>query len=187
MPQHKQLTDRVAIAGALGEADFAAVKAAGFATVVNFRPDGESRNQLASDDAREAAQSAGLAYHHVPTTKFEVLTDDVLNSAAPVLAGDAGPVLAYCASGQRAAIVWAAITARATPVDDVLATLKRAGLELDFLRDELEAQADRVRLAALSASEPTTQEQREPAIEPVSRLNRDHRQTGARRANSAAA
>ncbi len=187
MPQHKQLTDRVAVAGALGEADFAAVKAAGFATVVNFRPDGESRTQLPSEDAQAAAEAAGLIYHHVPTTKFEVLTDEVLDRAAPVLIGGAGPVLAYCASGQRAAIVWAAITSRTTPVDDVLAALKQAGLELDFLRDELETQADRVRLAALSTGEPASSEQLDTEPETVTRLNRDRRTNGARRANSAAA
>lgn len=54
-----------------------------------------------------------------------------------------GPILAHCKSGLRCAIVWAAAAARSTPVDDVLATLEQAGQDLDFLRDELDAQADR--------------------------------------------
>jgi hypothetical protein len=54
-------------------------------------------------------------------------------------------VLAHCKSGLRSAIVWAAASARSQPVDCVLAALAAAGFELDFLRDDLEQQADRKR------------------------------------------
>ena len=38
--------------------------------------------------------------------------------------------------------MWAAAKARSIPVDDVLVALEKAGQDLAFLRDELDAQAD---------------------------------------------
>ena len=54
-----------------------------------------------------------------------------------------GPVLAHCTSGIRSAIVWAAQAVRTEPVDKVLTALATAGFELNFLRDDLEREADR--------------------------------------------
>ncbi len=132
------------VSGSLTEADFQAVARAGFATVINFRPDNETPGQLESQDAAKAARAAGLSYFHIPVAKFNVFADAVVSDTARVFEEAHGPVLGYCASGQRAAIVWAAARARITPVDDVLAALKAAGFELSFLRDDLEAQAGRV-------------------------------------------
>jgi hypothetical protein len=56
-----------------------------------------------------------------------------------------GPSLAQCASGLRSAIAWAAASARTQDVDCVLKALEKAGFDLEFLRDDLEAQADRAR------------------------------------------
>lgn len=139
----KSLTPSFAVSPALGREDFAAVRALGFATVINFRPDNESAEQISDMDARRAAEAAGLAYVQIPVSKFDVFAEDVVKQTAAALLSAPTPILAYCASGQRAAMVWAAAAARAKPVDTVLKALKSAGLDFGFLRDDLEAQAGR--------------------------------------------
>jgi uncharacterized protein (TIGR01244 family) len=134
----------MSVSGWLNATDFEGVRALGFDKVVNFRPDNEARSQIASAEAQAAAEGAGLQYVHIPVTKHDLFTDDVVAKAVVEFGGD-GRVLGYCASGQRAAIVWAAATARSVPADEVLSLLHDAGFDLGFIRDDLEAQSDRAR------------------------------------------
>lgn len=138
------LDDRVSVAGALTADDIAAAAKSGFRTIVNLRPDGEAPSQTNSDDAREAALEHGLRYVFIPATRQDVFSDRVV-SAAHTAFGDAdAPILAHCAAGQRAAIVWAATEARrGRGVDDILAALKSSGFNLPSIRDDLEGQAYR--------------------------------------------
>lgn len=139
------LTPRFAVTAALGEPDFERLAALGFKAIVSNLPDGEFEGQLTAKRAAALAWRAGLKFRHVPATKHDVLTDDVVEGLAEALSHLDGPVLAHCRLGTRSAIIWAAASARSQPVDCVLETLRKAGLDLDFLRDDLEAQADRRR------------------------------------------
>ncbi|MGD9669965.1 MAG: TIGR01244 family sulfur transferase [Hyphomicrobiaceae bacterium] len=137
------LTPHFAITGDLAPADFAAAASLGFKAILNNRPDGEEENQLSGAAEAEFAWQAGLKYRFLPLDKHELFTDPVVEGMINAMGELDGPILAHCKSGLRSAIVWAAASARSIPVDDVLAALDRAGQELDFLRDELDAQADR--------------------------------------------
>lgn len=132
-----------AVTGELSADDFARIAALGFRSIINNRPDREAPDQLGS--AREAAlaRSAGLDYAFVPASKLELFSDVVVEPMQQALAALPAPILAHCKSGQRSAIAWAAASARSAPVDVVLAQLTAAGFDLDFLRDDLDAQADR--------------------------------------------
>ncbi len=153
MVAFKHISPRVSVAGALALRDLNAAAQFGFRTIINFRPDGESPNQMPSAVAREATERLGLAYFHVPAPQCEVFTDGVVNAAQSAFQSAQAPVLALCASGQRAAIVWAAAEARnQAPVADILSTLTVAGFDFAFLRDDLDAQADRSRWAQPAAS-----------------------------------
>jgi uncharacterized protein (TIGR01244 family) len=145
MPHVVHITDDFAVARALGAEDFAEIAAQGFRTVLNFLPDGETKSQLSSDDARHHCEKIGMAYAHVPAQKYSLFTDGVVTPARQAMAALQGPVLAYCSSGQRAAIVWAAVNAQSMPVDTVLGTLTKAGFDFGYIRDDLEQQADRPR------------------------------------------
>ncbi|MGQ0456724.1 MAG: TIGR01244 family sulfur transferase [Hyphomicrobium sp.] len=146
MPPVKAINARVSVAGALTLHDLAHAAHSGFRTIVNFRPDGEGSTQVASAAARIEAARLGLNYVFIPATKHELFTDDVIAAAQAAFSATEGPVLAHCAGGQRAAIVWAATEARnQRPVDDILADLSAAGFDFAFLRDDLDAQADRPR------------------------------------------
>jgi uncharacterized protein (TIGR01244 family) len=137
------LTPGFAITGELAPADFAAAAARGFKAILNNRPDSEDDDQLTSTAEAELAWQSGLKYRFLPLEKHDLFTDPVVEGMIKAIGELEGPILAHCKSGLRCAIVWAAAAARSTPVDVVLATLEQAGQDLDFLRDELDAQADR--------------------------------------------
>jgi uncharacterized protein (TIGR01244 family) len=134
------LTPDFAVTSQLEPADFAEAAQKGFKHIVNNRPDGEEDGQLANSAAAAHARRHRLQYHHIPAGKLDLFSDPVVNATENALAGAQGPVLAYCKSGTRSAIIWAAATARGLPADDVLRLLESAGFEFDFLRDDLEEQ-----------------------------------------------
>lgn len=148
----RYLSPDFAVSDWLAPEDFARVRALGFERVINFRPDGEAAGQHASVDAASAAGASGLDYVHLPTTKFELFAPATLEGAAKALA-NGRRTLGYCASGTRAAIIWAANAARTSSVDDVLAAVECAGFALAFIRDDLEASADRRRWTAINKTE----------------------------------
>lgn len=152
MPDIVFITPEFAVTSALAPADFATLKAAGFASVISNRPDGEEEAQLSAKREAALAWQAGLRFAHVPAPKTDIFTDGVVEPMADALRSLPGPVVAHCKSGLRSAIAWAAASARSQPVDCVLAALTAAGFELDFLRDDLEMQADRKRWLGSSAA-----------------------------------
>lgn len=137
------LTPDFAITGDLAPADFAEAARLGFKAILNNRPDNEETDQLNNTAEAELSWQAGLKYRFLPLDKHELFTDPIVEGMIRATGELGGPILAHCKSGLRCAIVWAAARARSVPVDDVLATLEKAGQDLDFLRDELDAQADR--------------------------------------------
>ncbi len=139
------LTPRFAVTSALTEADFVEARALGFKAILSNRPDGEEATQLTARQEAVLAWRAGLQFRHVPAGKLDLFTDATIESMADALVGLEGPVLAHCKSGVRSAIVWAAASARSQTVDCVMDTLHAAKFDLDFIRDDLETQADRKR------------------------------------------
>ncbi|MGD9783622.1 MAG: TIGR01244 family sulfur transferase [Hyphomicrobiaceae bacterium] len=155
------ITPEFAVTGALGPDDFAEIAGRGFRAIINNRPEGEEEGQLSAQAAAPLAWRHGLVYRHIPAGKLDLFTDAVVGATEDALANLEGPVLAHCKSGLRSAIVWAAARARHIPVDDILAALEGAEFDLDFLRDDLEQQADRARWmpAATAAAEAQTRAQ----------------------------
>jgi len=137
------ITPEFAVSHWIGPAELAAAAKAGFRTVINNRPDGEEAGQQPTEEAAAEAARLGLVYRHIPTTMQTVFTDPVVGAMADSLEHDPGPILAYCKSGTRSAIAWAAASAHARPVDEIMAELRAAGLKLAHLRDDLDSQADR--------------------------------------------
>jgi uncharacterized protein (TIGR01244 family) len=142
------ITKDFAVAPQLAEEDFAELRAKGFAAIISNRPDTEDGVSLPARKAATLAWRAGIKFRHVPTRMDEVLDDEIVSGFEAALREADGPVLAYCKSGTRAAILWALVAARQRPVDCVLAALIEAGYDLHFLRDDLEAQAARPKLEA---------------------------------------
>ena len=145
MPKITPLTPAFAVADALTPDDFAALSAQGFKSVISVRPDGEAPDQLTGRQEAALAWRHGLTFRHVPAGKLDLFSDPIVEGMEEALRKPEGPVLAHCQSGSRAAIVWAAASARSQTVDCVIDTLTNAGFDLEFIRDDLDAQADRRR------------------------------------------
>jgi sulfide:quinone oxidoreductase len=139
------ITPNFAVTSALAPQDFAAAAELGFRSILSNRPDGEEAGQMTGREEAVHAWRAGLKFAQVPAPKLDIFTDAVVESMEEAIGRLDGPILAHCKSGLRSAIAWAAASARSQPVDCVLAALTAAGFELNFLRDDLEAQSDRKR------------------------------------------
>ena len=137
------LTPNFAVTGGLQREDIAEVAAAGFKSILSNLPDGESSKYPTTTEEAELARRAGLGFRYVPTTKADVFSDRVVEDATAALNELEGPVLAHCASGLRSAFVWAAAAARSQPADCVITVLKKAGYDLEAVREELEEQRAR--------------------------------------------
>src|SRR3954468_11201970 len=110
-PPLAALAPGVSATGKLDRADIEALAEAGIRTIVNNRPDGEDPGQLPADEARQAAEAHGIAYHHIPVTAATLTHADV-NAFAAVLASAPQPVVIHCRSGTRSTLLWALVRLR---------------------------------------------------------------------------
>jgi len=128
----KRINDHVTVSPQISLDDIAAIKAAGFTTIVNNRPDGESPDQPDSETMRAAVEQAGLTYHFIPLGRDGVNPDMVAAEKA-ALEGSAGPVLCFCRSGTRSTTLWALSQAGEAPADEIVDSAAHAGYDLSHL------------------------------------------------------
>jgi uncharacterized protein (TIGR01244 family) len=136
----RRLTDAYAVSPQIDPTDMAAIRAAGFTTIIDNRPDGEIPPPLHTEAMRAAAQAAGLDFIVNPVIGGAMTMDNVTAQGAAIAAA-AGPVLAYCASGNRSSQVWALSMAGRMPADDLIGLPARHGYQLEGLRPQIEALA----------------------------------------------
>ena len=144
-----RITPDFAIGAQPSPGDFAEIRAAGFASILNARPDDEDGTYLISTEAKESAHSEGLAYIHSPSENHTLFETDVIDQFERALTHIPSPIFAHCKSGTRTAILWALVAVRHREVDDVIATLREAGQELEFLEDELRETSGEARRSTL--------------------------------------
>ena len=135
-----QITPAYFVAPQLQPSDLAEVAAAGFKCVICNRPDQEVSPAIQAEVMEEEAQRAGLKFVRLPLT-HQTMTPGNVTKQMELIASTAGPVLAYCASGTRSTVIWALGQTGKMAVDDILATARAAGYDLQSLRPALEAQA----------------------------------------------
>lgn len=136
----RPITPDYAVSPQIDPADLPAIRAAGFTTVIDNRPDGEIPPHLHTEVMRQAASAAGLAFVANPVIGG-MLTMKNVTAQGAAIAGATGPVLAYCASGNRSSVVWALSQAGKMPVDDLVGLPARHGYQLDHLRPQIAALA----------------------------------------------
>ena len=142
------ITPGFAVTSSMREADFAAAAKMGFKSIICNLPDGENEQDLTSAQAAKLAWQHGLALRYIPADKMELFSASTVDPMEDALRTLDGPVLAYCRSGMRSAIVWAAASARHGSVPCVLAALLQAGFDFDFLEEDLVEQANAKRWPA---------------------------------------
>lgn len=136
----RALTPTYAVSPQIDPADLPAIKAAGFTTVIDNRPDGEIPEALRADRMRRAAEALGLTFVPNPVTPGQ-FTDQVIETQRQAVATATGPVFAYCASGNRSSCVWALMNAGQVPTEDLVSAPARFGYNLMPLVPMIEARA----------------------------------------------
>lgn len=123
------------VAGQIDAASISALKAAGVTTIVNNRPDDEEAGQPRSQEIRQAAEAAGLAYHSAPIRGFP--DDGAVQTVSEALAQaerEGGRALLFCKSGMRSTAAWAlARHAGGEDADTLRAAAAQAGYDLSRL------------------------------------------------------
>jgi uncharacterized protein (TIGR01244 family) len=136
----RALTPTYAVSPQIELSDLPAIKAAGFATVIDNRPDGEIPAHLHTPHMKAAAEALGLAFIANPVIGG-ALTMENVRLQRQVMAEASGPVFAYCASGNRCSVVWALMNAGQKSTDDLISTPAKYGYNLEPLRGQIEALA----------------------------------------------
>jgi uncharacterized protein (TIGR01244 family) len=104
----RQITESYSVSPQITPDEIAAIKAAGFKTVICNRPDGEQSGQPSHETIKAAVEAAGLAFRYIPVISGQMTMENVEDQAA-ALDEVQGPVLAYCRSGTRCTNLYAAI------------------------------------------------------------------------------
>ena len=102
-----KMSEVVAVASQIQAADVEVIAKAGYATIVCNRPDGEDFGQPTAGEVAAQCETHGVAFYHIPVDNGGLSMASV-DAFRDVVAGSAGPVLAYCRSGQRSSILWQA-------------------------------------------------------------------------------
>ncbi|MBV0893228.1 TIGR01244 family phosphatase [Paracoccus sp. Z118] len=125
----RQLTPNLAVTPQISTDDVADLARAGFKVLINNRPDAEVGPAEDSTAMREAAQAAGMEYHHIPFTPGQ-MTPDMVDQFADATRAGKGPAVAYCRSGTRSTTLWAMTQSGRRPVDEILKMSAGAGYDL---------------------------------------------------------
>ena len=130
--------DGAAVAGQVGIDDVAALRAAGFTRIINNRPDGEEPGQPSHAELAAAAARVGLEVEAMPIAGG--FPPDAVEAMARAIEAADGPVLAFCRSGTRSAMLWAlARASRGGDPTDLVARGAAAGYDLRALAPSLAA------------------------------------------------
>ncbi|OSP54935.1 TIGR01244 family sulfur transferase [Pseudoruegeria sp. SK021] len=136
----RPLTPAYAVSPQIAVQDMPAIRQAGFTTIICNRPDPEVPAELQADAIRAAAEAEGLRFVVNPVVPGS-FSPALLDAQEAAIGGSDGPVLAYCASGNRSAIVWSMLNAATLGVDGVLTATRNAGYDHSPLRAGFEAAA----------------------------------------------
>ena len=136
----RELTKDYAVSPQIEPQDLAALRDAGFACVVNNRPDAEVTPDLQGAALRAAAEAAGLAWVDNPVSPSGLTPENVLAQRRAIEEAD-GRVFAYCRSGTRSTIVWAFAMAGRIGTDEIVAAGARGGYDLEPYRGQITALA----------------------------------------------
>lgn len=132
----RRINDQVSVAPQIRPEDVGALKAAGFTTIVNNRPDSEAPDQPSGAELRAAAEAEGLRYFEIPLGR-EGVSSEMVEATREVLEGSTGPVLCFCRSGTRSTTLWALSQAGQMPATEIIAAAGQAGYDVSHLAGHL--------------------------------------------------
>ncbi|ESY65847.1 MULTISPECIES: TIGR01244 family sulfur transferase [unclassified Mesorhizobium] len=98
--EYREISEDYSVSGQIQPEDVAAIKAAGFKSVICNRPDDEQPGQPSADTLKAAVEAEGLAFRYIPVISGQITAENVEDQAEALDELD-GPVFAYCRSGAR--------------------------------------------------------------------------------------
>jgi uncharacterized protein (TIGR01244 family) len=98
--EYRQISEDYAVSGQIQPEEVAAIKAAGFKSVICNRPDDEQPGQPSADSVKAAVEAAGLTFRYIPVISGQITAQNV-EDQAEALDELEGPIFAYCRSGAR--------------------------------------------------------------------------------------
>lgn len=101
----RPLAPGIALSAQIQPLAVATVKAQGYATLIDLRPDGEAADQPPAAAIAAAAHAQNMAFAYIPVPHGEIPASAV-TTLANALATQPRPILLYCRSGRRAARTW---------------------------------------------------------------------------------
>ena len=106
--EYRQISEDYSVSPQILPEDVAAIKSAGFKSVICNRPDDEQPGQPSADSVKAAVEAAGLEFRYIPVISGQMTSENVADQAA-ALDELEGPVFAYCRTGTRCTNLYAAI------------------------------------------------------------------------------
>ena len=100
-----KLSDNYAVAMQIDPDDVEFFAREGFKAIVCNRPDGEDPGQPTSESIRHACEQHGIEFHMLPM-QGSFVNPDTVRQFLDVMQSATGPVLGYCRSATRSAILW---------------------------------------------------------------------------------
>jgi uncharacterized protein (TIGR01244 family) len=98
--EYRKITEDYSVSGQIQPEEVAAIKAAGFKSVICNRPDDEQPGQPSADTVKAAVEAAGLTFRYIPVISGQITAQNA-EDQAEALDELEGPVFAYCRSGAR--------------------------------------------------------------------------------------
>lgn len=137
MSEFNKISDGFSACGQLSPMQINTVLEAGFKSIICNRPDDEAPLEPSSGDVFEAANSAGMQTAYLPMGMGQ-LTLELIEETIDALAQLPKPILAYCGSGKRAAVLWCFANVNGQGCDAVLEASEKGGFDLHDLRPMLQ-------------------------------------------------
>ncbi|WP_203300750.1 TIGR01244 family sulfur transferase [Marinobacter sediminum] len=137
----RKIDDTISVAPQITANDVAEIARLGYKTLVANRPDQEEFGQPAMADLEAAAQEHGLSWVFMPVESGHI-TDADIDQFAPMIREADKPVLAFCRSGTRSAVLWALSAARDSSAQDIVSKARNAGYDISGLASRMAQQAD---------------------------------------------
>ncbi|TIP97978.1 MAG: TIGR01244 family phosphatase, partial [Mesorhizobium sp.] len=79
--EYRQISEDYSVSGQIQPDEVAAIKAAGFKSVICNRPDDEQPGQPSADTVKAAVEAAGLAFRYIPVISGQITAQNVEDQA----------------------------------------------------------------------------------------------------------
>nr|WP_306267697.1 TIGR01244 family sulfur transferase [Pararhizobium sp. IMCC3301] len=100
----RKIDDSLSVCPQISTDDIEIIAAKGFCSIICNRPDGEADNQPGFSEIAAAADAAGLEIRYLPVISGQLQDQDIAEFSA-ALRDLPAPVLAYCRTGTRSAML----------------------------------------------------------------------------------